>query len=268
MAAAAAAAAAANAAMLARSAPIPSSFSGTNTFENPPAAFRRRLDRYFAVCGITAMEMMVNFAIMLLTGPAQAWYESLENQPNYVSPTTLDDLFVLLAAQFPVQDAARRARVALNALRQGRSTVSVYYAQFLALILHVPDMSPADRCFAFLNGLRPEINAVVIQHVKFDDFESCHSHALRAENRQPVAPVAAPAHVNAIIRQPGLRLQRLTPADRARLMAEGKCFRCRQSGHQAADCTAFPRDRQQPAVAAPIVNVAPAEAAPGNEEGP
>ncbi len=42
------------------------------------------------------------------------------------------------------------------------------------------------------------------------------------------------------------RLQPLTPEERAKLQAEGKCFRCRQPGHIAPNCPGRPRPAQAP----------------------
>src|SRR5579863_5675999 len=37
-------------------------------------------------------------------------------------------------------------------------------------------------------------------------------------------------------KQGGPRLQRLTPEERTKLMQEGRCFRCREQGHQSKEC--------------------------------
>ena len=127
-------------------------------------------------------------------------------------------------------------------LRQ-RTSVTGYANQFSGLLLEVPHMHPADAIYQFVKGLKLQIRL----HVELQR-PSTVNDAIRLAQAADSAlcyarptypfdwPTPTPAYMRPQPRQLGA-LTPLSPGERERLLSEYRCFRCRQPGHRAQQCT-------------------------------
>lgn len=97
------------------------------------------------------MHSRLRFAGAYMSGTAADWWEQ-EDKSAILSW----DMFVeRLHSRFRPLQAVDNARHRLRNLKQ-RGHVSGYCSQFLAILAHIPDSSPAQQVFDFLEGLTSE----------------------------------------------------------------------------------------------------------------
>ena len=132
-------------------------------------------------------------------------------------------------------------------LRQ-RTSVTDYANQFSGLLLEVPEMHPADAVYRFVKGLKPQIRL----HVELQRPTTVNDAIRLAQAAdsalyftRPTYPVNRPTPPPTYMGPQPMQLgalalpPKLSPAERERLFRERKCFRCRQPGHLAQECTFF-----------------------------
>jgi hypothetical protein len=119
----------------------------------------------------------VAFTAMHLAGAARDWWQSLAVESR---PADTRAFGMLLRAQFQHVDAALDARLKLAKLKQGTRSVQ----EFRQLQIPLPDDSEQSRLFAFVTGLRPALQAKVLQNpTEVNTVAEAIQFAARAEAR-------------------------------------------------------------------------------------
>jgi hypothetical protein len=232
------------------------------------------VDNYFAILGDQQPDAQrVAFMGGLLTGDARKWYRTHAQQLAQQGADYNAFKAAFRAAFAPVNTASN-ARTALDALRQTGS-VQGYNAAFRALLLDVPDMGAADALHRYVTGLKDHIQRQVQIHnpATLDD---AMATADRIDSVRP-APSAPPRHNRGHQRRvffppapaaqapvpmdlgvmraangrfraagsappPQQQRTRLTPEERAHLLANNGCVYCRRLGHNVNQCPQRPRN--------------------------
>jgi hypothetical protein len=218
------------------------------------------------------------------SGAAQWWQSCLASSTSspyaksggFSSFSSFRDAFTIALGIPNPQDKARRD---LDTIKQ-TSTVSAYAAKFQSIAAHLPSSEVGNLRYAFLRGLKPEIQAHLDGKINTatGSWHEAHSIALAFESspmyrpstpsssfRRPPPPPArrtsdSPARLAAIATpnrtrgrsptprppttsSPPTKLAPLTDEDRKYLIENGGCFRCRELGHRSFECTTFTNSR-------------------------
>ena len=215
------------------------------------------------------------FAISYFREQARVWYSSWSPEEK-VRNSDWNRFKSTLLTRFRPVDQARTARIQLSTIRQ-TSSVAAYNTAFITVIQYIHDMSVADQLHHYMSGLKDQVVEKLIT-IDFDSLDASMNCAVRIDaltyahrrtapsgsnnhgqrntyanrhgNNRPAVQVnnvhavadgttsdedAAPATVNVV------RIGKLTPEQRTKLMREGRCFRCREPGHMSNMC---PRNTQ------------------------
>ena len=123
----------------------------------------------------------VAYTALHLTGAARDWWQSLAADAR---PADTPAFGAQLRAQFQHVDAALEARLKLAKLKQGTRSVQDYALEFRQLQIPLPDDSEQSRLFAFVSGLRPALQAKVLQNpAEVNTVAEAIQFAARAEAR-------------------------------------------------------------------------------------
>lgn len=220
---------------------------------------------YFTVVDLSLSEW-VQYTALNLVSDAKSWWRS-----SGLSITTPWSRFEedFLAFHTP-PNAVAAAREALESLKQGRRSVALYTHEFRRLLRRVPTLDKGTALHWFVKGLEPDTSKEVKlrQCASLDQAISTATliHSILFPNGPTVAPkqhtsdmevdslhVAInnlTAQVNYLSQGPNRhnnapRPPKLTPAEKAHLIANGGCFRCRKIGHMASNCRTFPTQQHQ-----------------------
>ena len=259
--------------------PDPDTFDGTRDNLRP---FITKLR--LKIAGNTAkfpdVQHQLRYAFSFLRGAA---YNTMEPHlhNNEVGFASLDEFTEVLRIAFGDPDEVKTAVRKLDALRQNNKEFSQYYAEFqrLITILQYDDQA---KCHALERGLNREIKDALVHQDSppdetFTQFVArlnrldnrirarrSEQNATRMTNTQRDSPRISPptaVHVPTTVVQgtpdvgthPGpINLSanrgRISPAERARRIAQGLCNYCGGTGHFAAQCPARPHRHLQGAV--------------------
>lgn len=203
-----------------------------------------------AMCsfGIPDGKRRVDFAAGFLAGNARLWMIAAQDAGMIFSDWP--SLKTALAGIYGPLHEQEQTRLKLLNLSQGDRSIQDYIGDFTRLSLLIPDLDEHTRAMIFINGLHSRIRTLALR-----EHPTTLSAAFRAvqlvdlpSKYQPWRPNAvqsAPEH-DRLTSDGSRRLKRLTPDDRERLLREGKCFKCRQAGHRASDCSRrHPNDDRQ-----------------------
>ena len=192
-----------------------------------------------------------------------------------------------LGVPFP-QDQARKD---LDAIKQ-TSTVSTYAARFQSIVAHLPVSESANHLYAFIRGLKPELQASLAGKINnmTDTWHTAYTLASTFENsplyrpsppsrppprsqspaprlaaissssappRRGRSPTPCPANSSSTNKP---KLAPITDEERAYLIANNGCFRCRQLGHLGYQCETYTSTRP----AGPSRGTSPSNTAPKN----
>ncbi|KAG0195136.1 hypothetical protein BGX28_002159, partial [Mortierella sp. GBA30] len=142
----------------------------------------------------------------------------------------------------------------LQNIRQGKRPVALYAHEFRGLLRLVPSLDSETALEWFLDGLHPVYNkqAKRTPQSTLPDPNAMDMDTLQvtAHNHQEVNALRYNSGYNnngntsnAKGNRP--RLPKLTDADRAYLIANDGCFKCRKLGHMTSKCRTFPNQPQQ-----------------------
>ena len=133
----------------------------------------------------------VAYTAMHLSGAARDWWQSL---PADARPADTLAFGAQLRAQFQHVDAALDARLKLAKLKQGTRSVQDYALEFRQLQIPLTDDSEQSRLFAFVTGLRPALQAKVLQNpTEVSTVAAAIQFAARAEARSALGASLATA---------------------------------------------------------------------------
>lgn len=119
------------------------------------------LDLYFKLVKISHGQEQLWYALSLLRGDAQLWYNQLKMyEPAFALPQDWEDLKRLVRKEFIPINAVIQARDKLASLVQ-RGSVTEYINEFRRLKLQIPDLSKGDALDRFVRGLKKPIRVAV-----------------------------------------------------------------------------------------------------------
>jgi len=192
-------------------------------------------------------------------GAAEIWkygyVQSKTQENNYTSPSWTEFQTDFKAAWFPTNlkaDAIEELEN-LSMIRDRKMSVDEYISKFKALVGLAELSDDAQKIRYFARGLKPALvekialldtppTTVEEWYTKASTFES---RWRQAQNLIKRAKGEAPLHSQSILYSnpsPSLPqgepmdIDKLSVEDRARLMKEGKCFRCQKRGHRSREC--------------------------------
>jgi hypothetical protein len=223
--------------------PAPSKYNG----KRDPEAIREwlyEINNYSAFFEFTDAKKLV-LITYYLEGTAAAWWT--QKCLSETIPATWVLFETQLRDEFLPKNHVKLTRTKLHNLRQVTSVAS-YSAAFRRLLLNLPTIDEATMVHHFINGLKPmtqlhvelhdpqTLNAAELLALKVDDIQFTRQR----ESGKPNPPRHnhdSKATLNNLSGGPSKNLAKLTDAERTRLRAIGGCFKCRQRGHLAKECT-------------------------------
>ena len=156
-------------------------FNGEN-----PRRWRRRCEKYFHMY-LVDEPLWLSVAEMYLEGPADCWYQSVQSQLENAS---WDTFCRLLHDRFDCNQHEILLRRLFN-IRQ-HSSVQTNVNEFCELQDHLNSYSqisdPLYFTQRFIDGLKPEIRAIVIMQSPKDLDTACSLALLQEEMAVPIAP--------------------------------------------------------------------------------
>ena len=121
------------------------------------------VDAFFGAAGVTTDAERFSFLPTLLEGNGQRWWRCRQQQAPLGGPpvpTTWAAFAREITTQFQPINPSENARAALCSIRQ-TTGVQAYAGRFRSLLIQLPDISPADALFRFINGLKSSVQVMV-----------------------------------------------------------------------------------------------------------
>ena len=182
-----------------------------------------KMEMFFHVNQVP-QDALITTAAFFLGGPAATWWGLLNPKPDawegfkaaLIQRFTLETPFVL--------------RSRWTGLRQ-TGGLQDYVDQTMTLVMKIPDASEGEKVQRFLEGLKPELrNKLMMEDLP--NLNAAVNKALLLDQR--IQPGLGPGKPEGPV---GMELgySKLTP-EKARLLKEGRCFRCKEKGHVAINC--------------------------------
>lgn len=219
---------------------------------------------YFTVVDLSLSEW-VQYTALNLVSDAKSWWRS--------SGLTITTPWAQFEEDFLTfhtpPNAVAAAREALESLKQGKRSVAIYTHEFRRLLRRVPTLDKGTALHWFVKGLESDTSKEVKlrQCATLDD--AIATATLIHSILYPNGPVAAPKQTSSDMDLDNLhvainnlsaqvnylsqgrnrpsnapRPPKLTPAEKAHLIANKGCFRCRKIGHMASNCRTFTNQQQ------------------------
>jgi hypothetical protein len=243
---------------------------------------------YFSIVGLL-LDNWVKYTALNLKDDAKSWWRA-----SGLVTTTPWPVFeeAFLAFHTP-PNAVSAAREAMESLKQGKRTVALYTHEFRRLQRRVPTLDKETALHWYVKGLEANTSkevklrqpdsldqainqASLIHSILFPEYPIMSSIASKVESTPMdidnlhVAINNLTTQVNYLSRNNNSnntpRPPKLTPEDKAYLIAKKGCFRCRKIGHMANQCRTFPNQQQQSRQFNNI-EVAPQQASPSTQSG-
>jgi hypothetical protein len=221
---------------------------------------------YFTVVNLN-MADWVQYTALNLVSDAKSWWRSSGLSITTPWPQFETDF---LAFHTP-PNAVAAAREALESLKQGKRSVALYTHEFRRLLRRVPTLDTGTALHWFVKGLESDTSKEVKLRQCTSLEQAISTATLIHSILFPHGPTVTPtpkqsssdmdvdnlhiainnltAQVNYLSqgsnRNNAPRPAKLTPAEKAHLIANKGCFRCRKIGHMASNCRTFPNQQQQ-----------------------
>ena len=251
--------------------PQPEQFSG-RTIEPSVLNWVDQVDAYLTALGHQATIAGAATASAYLQGQARTWLRFIKGEAmagRAPAITGWPDLRQRMIDKFTPLNFKQVAMDRLHRLVQLKAVRS-YNQRFSELLLEIgSSMTEESQLLTYLNNLKPTLSVqvrlqqptTVLAAMKLAE---AADDALWQVNRD--RPPARPGHQQSRPQQQsGSRpqpprgngsgpqpmelgaLSALTDADRRKMMQEGRCFKCRQTGHRSKDCPSRKTARASPA---------------------
>ena len=203
-------------------------------------------------------------AVSYLDGAAHEWWIVYSQTIEGRSIDTWEGLKTALIRRF---DTLNKGKIARDKLAKGRQVkdIASFNEDFLRIILDIPDISTSEQIDRYTRGLKPYIwremctkdyNDLTHAMRDAERIEAACRRTKHAESyfaqHSPTSDTVPPPKIIEAVRIPtfagqensepvpmeigNLRLKKLTPQEREQCRKEGRCFRCRQKGHNAIKC--------------------------------
>jgi len=277
--------------------PLPplETFTGEDT--SMTSAWLGTVEAWLMLSDLSTSLWVQHIGTFYLKGRAKLWWQGCRDAATYANNPLASSggfssfasfrtaLITALGNPFP-QAKARRD---LDVVRQTAS-VSAYASNFQSIVSLLPPTESANHLYAFMRGLKPEIQLQLTSMINMDTdtWHRAYTLASTIESSPLYRPNAAPApaprrptptrlsaasdvpssprrgrsptphpSTNA---NPPPKLDPITDEERARLIRLGGCFRCRQLGHISTACPIF----TNPRTPGPSRGASPSRPAPKN----
>ena len=206
----------------------------------------------------------VTYAASYLRGPAADWWVPQMNSATGTldaSVSTYPGFLASLRAAFDDPGALEQVARDLQRLRQGKFTVSEYYAKFLTLSSRL-DWTESTLVFHFSKGLNQDIKQALIMIDTPDTISSLAGQAQKADQRiramkgeysshqhghqgqTSVPSTTGGPHPDSMDLSSAQRYK-VSDKEKERRWAESLCLRCGGKNHQAKNCRAGPPQQNQ-----------------------
>jgi hypothetical protein len=237
--------------------PSPPAFAGDTRDSLQVWLFQ--VEDFFHLARLTDDDIRIRTAGALLRDKAAIWYRAVRSGelPEELSVRTWAEFVQGLHDNFRPMNAVKLARDRLATLTMSGS-VREYISDFRNIVLDIPRMAEDEKMDRFTRGLKPSLRREVDlkEPEKLEDAIRI-AERLDASGREagkgsygtrfsdaddtpaPQSGGPRPMDMNAINREQ--KFKPLTAEDRAELMAEGRCFYCREEGHTIKECPKRPK---------------------------
>ena len=233
----------------------PAPFDG-NTRQDP-TEWCYAMDIYFNACGETSDSARVTFAHTCMAKDALTWLRAV-NESAAFHISTWDEFKKELIHQFQRINPHTSARDTLATMRQRASeSVRVYATAMRRVFIRLPTITEDEKIDRFIRGLRDQrIRQECCVRDMEHTFEAVAAFADRLEgslfHARPKFNTNFDSHSNRHQAHDSQAMElgvvgysaRMTPSDRERLMAEGRCYYCKEKGHRALNCPKKKDSRQ------------------------
>lgn len=238
----------------------PSRFSGTRDDNSDIRGWLLQVEQYFHMCQVDRRSF-VPCATMLLCNVALSWYRQ---HKVTIDTMVWSEFSSAITKAFAPVDESFSARSQLANLSSQKLSVPQVIQKFTTTLPLIHDISEPEKIFLFAQALPPHVRSHILtsQPTSLEDAQYLANVAAAAFSHQqhhPRPPPRSFSYANAISSPAGhgapsplpsvapvtssspLRFPpKLTDEERERLRQQNACFRCRQPGHTARYCTAFP----------------------------
>jgi len=240
-------------------------FHGKN--DENVTVFLYQLGQIFDARGIPA-DARIGYAIGALRGNALIWCQNQWSQ--HVEWHTYREFADALTAAFELPNYQVLLRKKLALLKQTRD-LQTYIFQFRNLIGQLIEMADLDQVQYFQAGLKP-VTRMEVNYRNPQDLEAAIRIAIefdasRFGAQRPLMTQTNPTrsfqhnHDDGGVRPMELdninHRTRLSEAEKAKLIKEGKCFKCRKQGHRASRCPERTNHQTAAAVGTPRAEEGP-----------